>query len=90
MLAKLTFIDEKSVYKRNLSSIARDCNTTIENLSPASVKSDMNYFSVPSHEEWRIPLLQNLLAVRSAEWHLDNYDRNEVALMINHVCTTWL
>ena len=87
-LAKLTFIDEKSVYKQNLASIARDCNTTIENLSPTSVKCDMNYVAVPSHEEWRIPLLQNLLAVRSAEWHLDNYDRNEIALMINHVCTT--
>ena len=37
MLAKLTFIDEKSIYKQNLASIARDCNTVVYHIIEASV-----------------------------------------------------
>ena len=32
MLAKLTLIDDKTVYKQNLSKIARDCGTEIDKL----------------------------------------------------------
>ena len=88
MLAKLSLIDEKTVYKQNLAGIARDCDTKIKELSPSVVKCEMRYFPLPETESWRVPLLHNLLSVRSNEWQLDNFDRRELAELINHVCTT--
>ena len=88
MLAKLTLIDDKTVYKQNLSKIARDCGTVIDKLSPSVVKSNMEYFPLPAAESWRVPFLQNLLAVRSNELHLDNFEKSELAELINYVCTT--
>ena len=86
-IAKITFIDEKTVYKQNLIRIARECNTTIENLSPSLVKSEMEYFPIPESEAWRVPMMQNLLAIRATELQLENYDNREVMEMLHNVCT---
>ena len=87
-LAKLTLLDDKTVYKQNLTKIARDCDTVIDKLSPSVVKSNMEYFPLPEAESWRVPFLHNLLAVRSNELHLDNFENQELAELINYVCTT--
>ena len=60
------------MYKQNLIRIARECNTTIENLSPSLVKSEMEYFPIPESEAWRVLMMQNLLAIRSTELQLEN------------------
>ena len=75
------------MYKQNLIRIARECNTTIENLSPSLVKSEMEYFPIPESEAWRVPMMQNLLAIRATELQLENYDNREVMEMLHNVCT---
>lgn len=88
LLANLCKDDEKTVFGRNLKNIASDCNTERNMLTPALVKNEMQYFPVPLDQTWRIPLLQNLLAVRAEEMVLDNFDNAELDQLIEHVCTT--
>ena len=88
LLAKLCSMDEKSRHKKNLSQIGKECNEEIKNLTPSIVKKNMNYYRVPSNEEWRIPLLQNLLMVRAEKWFVPNFEDQELADLIHYVCTT--
>ena len=88
VLSNLCLGDTKTVFRRNLSNIARECHTNIENLSVYTVKSAMKYAPVPDNEFWRIPLLHNLLAVRGHDWTVDNFDNGELNQMIYNVCTT--
>ena len=82
ILAKLCSIDEKTVMKNNLRNIARDCQVK------SLVKSSMKYYDVPEQQEWRIPLLHNLLFVRSKDWIVDEFDDHELEEMIAYVCTS--
>ena len=84
----MCLIDNKTVFRRNLSNIARECDTKIENLSASVVKDAMKYAPVPDEETWRVDLLHNLLAVRNREWTLDNFENNELNEMIRNICTT--
>ena len=89
LLAKLAFIDEKTVLKSNLRNIAKDCKQkTVDDLSPSLVKNNMVYFDVPDNEEWRISLLHNLLLVRSQQWTVEQLEDKELEEMIEYVCTT--
>ena len=89
LLAKLSFIDEKTVLKSNLRNIAKDCHTkTLDELSPSTVKNNMRYFEVPENEEWRVSLLHNLLLVRSKQWTVDQLEDRKLEHMIYEVCTT--
>ena len=47
----------------------------------------MKYCGVPKGEEWRIPLLHNLLSIKSNELSLLNFENKEIDLMIENVCT---
>ena len=89
ILAKLCSIDEKTVMKNNLRNIARDCQVKSEKeLTQSLVKSSMKYYDVPEQQEWRIPLLHNLLFVRSKDWIVDEFDDHELEEMIAYVCTS--
>ncbi len=81
-------MDNKTVFRKNLSNIARECDTSIDNLSAAVVKSSLKYAPVPDDESWRVDLLHNLLALRNHEWTLDNFENDEINHMIWEICTT--
>ena len=88
LLSNLGKDDVRTVFGRNLQNIASECNTERNFLTPALVKHEMKYFPVPPEQSWRIPLLQNLLAVRAEEMTLDNFENAELDQLIEHVCTT--
>ena len=87
-MSNLCMIDNKTVFRRNLANIARECNTEIDNLSASVVKNSMEYALVPDDETWRVELLHNLLALRNHEWTLENFENNEIDHMIWDICTT--
>ena len=88
LLANISRIDEKTVYKRNLTKIANECNVKIDKLTATIVKNKMNYCQIPEQELWRIPFIHNLLKVRSDEWTVDNMEPKEINELINFTCTT--
>ena len=88
LLANLCKLDNRTVFGSNLRNISRDCQTDIKSLTPATVKSNMKYFPVPDEEQWRIPLLSNLVSIRTEDLLIENFENTELDNIIEYVCTT--
>ena len=83
-LSTLNKDDLNTVYGK----IAQSCNTTIENLSPQLVKTDMRYFTLPENESWRLPVIFDLLNTRRNLMEITGFNVQEVEDLLKHVCTT--
>ena len=65
--------------------------------TPTGQFRNCRIYATPEGEEWRLPLLQSLLEVRSENWDIlfneeeeeqDNFDGNDISAMIEETCTT--
>ena len=86
LLASLCTSDKKTSLGRNLSQIQRNLDCNREELSSGFIKEHMKYSSVPEEEQWRIPLLLNLLDVRNNTMELNNFLEDEVKYLIEDIC----
>ena len=82
LLAKMNASDCRTVHGSNLTHIARECNVNNINLTSNIVKQNMKYFKVPITEEWKIPVVQELIKLRNGEINLSNFDENELNEMV--------
>ena len=79
--------DLRTVLCKNLESIAQDCNVQSRNLNKFCVKQNMIYNHIPLDQEWKLPILHELLKVKEDNFVLNNFDDNEIATMINFLCS---
>ena len=68
-----------------LHTLASTCGCDVSALSASAVKRSMEYFAVPVGEQWRIPVLQELL---DPEVEVPGFLSVELKEMIDNVCTT--
>ena len=61
MLARLYKNDMRTVYGNNLQSITTLCEMEVSELSPRSVKEKGKYRNNLTDEEWRLPILEELI-----------------------------
>jgi len=47
----------------------------------------MIYNQIPLDQEWKLPILHELLKVKEENFVLNNFDDNEIAIMINFLCS---
>ena len=47
----------------------------------------MIYNHIPLHQEWKLPIFHELLKVREDNFVLNSFDDNEIATMINFLCS---
>ena len=47
------------------------------------MKQNMIYNYIPLDQEWKLPMLHELLKVKDANFILNYFDDNEIATMIN-------
>ena len=87
-LSKLCKDDNKTVYGRNLYNISRTCNIDVPSLTPQLVKTTMSYFPAPENQLWRLPLVKELLALRSDQFELTGFNYEEMTDLLKYVCTT--
>ena len=88
-ISRLKEQDRRSVLGRNLLTILEECNlseNSMENLTANLVKKNLRYFKVPEAEQWRLPILGELLMIREDNVRVDNLETNEVEEMIEHIC----
>ena len=83
-LAALIKDDRRTLTGRTISSIASDCDVVRSSLTPMKTK-DMKYKTAPLEEQWRLPILRELLEIRSGQSELLGTDNDELKLMINHI-----
>ena len=84
MLAKLYESDLRTVYGNNLSRIAQLCEHNIEDLSSTLIKNKVQYRKLPMNEEWRIPILQEMLFVRENNIEMEGLTRRDINHIINY------
>ena len=88
MLAKYCKENVNTTFGSNLSNIAKDCQVNVCDLTTFVVKEKMIYKKVVEGEEWRIPFLLELVAIRSHDALVDNFDNAELEDIVHFVCTT--
>lgn len=86
-LAALVKDDRRTLTGRTISSIASDCDVVRSSLTPMKTK-DMKYKTAPLEEQWRLPILRELLEIRSGQSELPGTDNDELKLMIDHICSS--
>ena len=87
MLAKLYEKDLRTVYGNNLSKIAKLCENEIDELSSINVKNTIRYRNLPKEEEWRLPILSEMLFARENNVEIEGLSRIDINGIINYVCT---
>ena len=87
MLAKMYEKDLQTVYGNNLSKIAKLCEKEIDELCPMLVKNVIGYRKVPEEEEWRIPIITEMLFARENNVEIEGLSRIDINGIINYVCT---
>ena len=87
MLAKLYENDLRTVYGNNLHMISKMCDTEIGGLSTILVKNKVKYRQMPVDEEWRIPLLTEMLFARENNVEIEGLSRIDINHIIMYVCT---
>ena len=90
-LARLNDSDHRTVLGRTLRRILDDCRLTgsgLGQLNAQLVKKNLLYFMVPDGEQWRIPLIKELLQLRQGHLVVDNLDSKEIGDIIDHLCTS--
>ena len=90
LLVDLSKQDLRTVLCKNLESIAQDCNVQSRNLNKFCVKQNMIYNHIPLDQEWKLPILHELLKVKEDNFVLNNFDRNHDQLFMFRLETIFI
>ena len=84
-LTSLVKNDRRTLIGSTITKIASDCNVARNHLVSSLVKN-MFYFAPSDTEQWRIPLLRELLDVRNGKSSIPELEPEEVNFMIDEIC----
>ena len=87
LLASLNMDDVKTIHGRNLAKLKKSLNCEITDMSSNFIKTNLRYKYLPALEEWRVPLLKNLLDIRNNDLELNGFEKTEINSMIEDICT---
>ena len=88
-LSRLNETDLRTVLGRNIRVLLDECGLQrLDQLSTNNVKKNCCYFNVPMEQQWRLPLISELLQVKSNILNLGEYMKTEVEDMLKYLCTS--
>ena len=85
-LARITENDQRTVFGKSLRRIGNECGKMFPTKN--EVKSKMKYFPVPNSEEWRLPLLKDLVGCKFDSLVIPRFSKLEVEELLKYICTT--
>ena len=88
-LARLFQADHMTVMGRTMGSLLDQCSlnvSRIDELSATAVKKNCCYFRMPATEQWRGPLLKELINIRDGQLLLGEFETEEIKFAIDHLC----
>ena len=81
--------DRRTVHGGNLAKIAAKCSSdNIDDLSSFSVKTEMKYITIPEDDAWRVDVISDMLAIKTENYHLDNFEQNDIDNILLTACTS--
>ena len=69
--------DQRTVLCKNLNTIADDCNVLVDNLSKNFVEQNLTFSKLPDDQNWKIPLIYELLDLRSNNFSVNDFNYHE-------------
>ena len=88
LLANLNKNNCRTIFGSNLQKIALLCNVKVESLDAVTVKNNLKYFPLPVNENWRIPLINELLSVKTQKCEISGFSSEEINDMLLYACTS--
>ena len=88
-LIKLAEIDKRTVLGKTLDHIRTSCGLTLnenQKLTPSLVKKSLKYKEIKEDEQWRIPVLKELIETRDGEQVIPGFTNNEINEMLDFLC----
>ena len=87
MLSKVCESDLRTRYGQNLRNIVNRCQTSLADLTVHDVKSKIKYRELPEEEQFRIPILREMLDARDNNTTVDGLSKKDMNDIIRYVCT---
>ena len=88
-LARLFQDDLRTVMGQTLRSLVDQCGLNdVEDLSASTVKKNYNVFPMPDAEQWRAPMLRELISSRDGQLVIENVNDEEIKDLIDHLCVS--
>ena len=88
LLATMNEKDSRTRHGNNLLNIAKDSDTGLENLTSQLIKEKIKFVHVPEQDEWKIPIVNEVLKVQSDCLTLSEFDKNDMKDMIKMLTTS--
>ena len=86
LLASLSFEDNRTVMGKTVSRLKKEIIPY--EISARSIKKKLRYFPVPAEEEWRLPVLDELVAVEAGQSIMtEDFSQEDIKSMISALCT---
>ena len=83
--------DQRTNLGKTLEYIRDKCGLKkyeLSKLTPAIVKRNIQYMPTPEHEQWRIPLMNDILRIKDGNSVLHGFDTSEVNEMAAYICSS--
>ena len=74
---------------RTIGSLMDQCSSNVsraDDLTATVVKNNCCFFKMPETEQWRAPLLQELIKIRDGQLLLGDFETEEIKFAIDHLC----
>ena len=88
LLATMNEKDSRTRHGNNLLNIAKDSDTGLENLTSQLIKEKIKFVHVPEQDEWKIPIVNEVLKVQSDCLTLSEFDKNDMKDIIKMLTTS--
>ena len=89
-LCHVTEKDHSTVFGRTLHSILKECDlkeNEFDKLNPQLVKRKILYQKVPEEEQWRVPVIREILGIRNGTTvNMTGLDIHQLNDILEHVC----
>ena len=88
-LARLCQADNRTVIGKTTQLLSDKCGvekSKAKFLTANQVKKSLKYFNIPEGEEWRPPLVRELINIRNGQLDLQGFSKEEIKLLLKNQC----
>ena len=86
LLSNLCKNNRMTTLGKNIWNIAEDCNCEPIFLTKCRIKSSLKFSILSEENEWKIPILKELVSVRLDKLNIPGFEMDEVSAIIRQLC----
>ena len=85
-LARLCLADQRTVVGKTTGWLSDICGVESKCLTSNDIKKSLKYFDIPEGQEWRAPLVRELIALRDGQIGLQGFTVEEIKFLLEDQC----